>query len=130
MKCIYPVTFKIFSQGSSSRSMNALFKNISINGATIQFNDKYGLIDPTTIINSRVKIELNIFRNDKVFLFATVRSLIEADQNNDSAYLIGVEFEKMEKWQEEHIKKMANLRDKEHNMMWNLLDRNQENVLN
>ncbi len=127
---VYPVTFKLFSQGSSSRCLNGLFKNISIIGANIHFKDKYGLIDPLTIIDSRAKIELNIFGEDKVFLFATVRSITETNKKNEPAYQIGVEFEKLEKWQEENIKRIFNLRDKEHKMMWNLLDRNQEEILN
>jgi len=71
-----------------------------MNGATIQGKDKYGLVDPTTTINARVKIELNIFQKEKVFLFARVRSVIEADLKQDFTYLIGVEFEELEEWQE------------------------------
>ncbi len=130
MNFVYPVTFKIFSQGTSSRSINGLFKNISINGANIKFKDKYGLVDPATIISSRVKVELSIFRKDKVFLFATVKSITETNKKPESAYQIGVEFENLEQWQEEDIIRISNLRDKEHKMMWNLLDRNQEEIHN
>ena len=128
VKFVYPITLKIFSQGASSRVLMCLFKSISMNGATIQGKDKYGLVDPTIIINARVKIELNIFQKEKVFLFARVRSVIEADLEQDSSYLIGVEFEELEEWQEEIINRIFNLRDKEHKMIWNLLDRNQEEV--
>jgi c-di-GMP-binding flagellar brake protein YcgR len=98
-----------------------------MNGATIQGKDKYGLVDTTTI-NARAKIELDIFQQEKVFLFARVRSVIEADPDHDFTYLIGVEFEELEEWQEEIIIRIFNMRDKEHKMIWNLLDRNQEEV--
>jgi len=97
-------------------------------GATIQGKDKYGLVDTTTTINVRAKIELDIFQQEKVFLFARVRSVIEADPDQDSTYVIGVEFEEMEEWQQEIINRIFNMRDKEHKMIWNLLDRNQEEV--
>ena len=128
VKFVYPITLKIFSKGASSRVLMCFFKSISMNGATIQGKDQYGLVDPTTIINARVKIELNIFQKEKVFLFARVRSVIEADLEQDSSYLIGVEFEELEEWQEEIINRIFDLRDKEHKMIWNLLDRNQEEV--
>ena len=59
-----------------------------------------------------------------------MRSVSEVDPDRDFAYFIGVEFEEMEEWQAEIINRILNLRDKEHKMMWNLLDRNEEEVLN
>ncbi len=128
VKFVYPITLKIFSQGASSRVLRCLFKSVSMVGATIQVKDKYGLVDPSTTINARAKIELNIFQKEKVFLFARVRSIIETELDQDFTYLIGVEFEELEDWQEEIIDRIFNLRDKEHKMIWNLLDRNQEEV--
>jgi c-di-GMP-binding flagellar brake protein YcgR len=120
VKFVYPVEFKILSPGFESRSFRGLFSVIAMGGAGFHFKDKYGLIDPEMTIGARIKLDIDVLQEDRIFFFARVRSVIRDDSKDNLTILIGVEFEELLDWQLEKLERIISLRDKDRKMMWKL----------
>ena len=120
VKFVYPVEFKILSPGFENRPFRGLFSTISMRGAGFYFKDKYGLINPEEIEDSRIKLEINVLQEEQIILIARIRSVRRDDSKQDFSVLIGVEFEDLFDWQLEKLEKIISLRNKDRKMMWNL----------
>ncbi len=115
----YPVKFELFKPNLASLSFTGVLYNISIGGACIQFEDKYGRIDPNSLNGSRVKIAIVIPEQEKVYLSAMIHWIRRASEKGFT-FLMGIEYKDIEDWQLEHIEKLIHLKNKDQKMLWNL----------
>lgn len=115
----YPVEIKIFSIRNKATEFDAYIKNISKGGACIQFEDKYGRVDFEELADAKIKITLFMPHGEKVILLSVVRRS-EKDVPEQFFIKLGLQFENVEEWQMEAIKKLISLENKDQNMMWNL----------
>jgi hypothetical protein len=115
----YPVEFKIFSQNFDHMPFNGYLKDISIGGACLQFDDRYGRFNIKDMENVKLKISFSIPTEDRISIFAQIRRIDKTDPKSFSVTL-GIEFKDLESWQLDCIEKLIGMRNKDHNMMWNL----------
>ncbi|MBI5056141.1 MAG: PilZ domain-containing protein [Nitrospirae bacterium] len=115
----YPVEFKLFSQSTEHVSYNGELKDISLSGACMQFEDKYGRLSLKDLNNAKIKITFSIPHGGKASILALIRWIKKIDPRSFSIKL-GIEFQDVENWQMEAIEKLIGMRNKDHNMMWNL----------
>jgi len=115
----YPVEFKVFSQNFDHMPFNGYLKDISIGGACLQFDDRYGRFNIKDAENVKLKISFSIPTEDKISIFAQIRRIKKIDPKSFSITM-GIEFNDLEGWQLDSIEKLIGMRNKDHNMMWNL----------
>jgi hypothetical protein len=115
----YPAEFKVFSQNLENISFNGYLKDISISGACLQFDDKYGRLNLKDTSNVKIKISFSVPNEDKVSILAILRWVTKMDLKTFSVK-IGIEFTELNGWQSDIIEKLIGLKNKDHNMMWNL----------
>lgn len=118
-KFAYPVNFDLFQPGVDSRSFSGFLFNISIGGACIQFEDRYGRIDPGLLVGSRVKVDISIPEGEHIYLGAIIH-WIRRSPGKSFNILAGLEFRDVLDWQLEHLEKFINIRNKDQKMIWNL----------
>ena len=118
----FPVKFNIYSRNSSSRAFSGFIRNMSVGGACIQFDDKYGRVDMEGPGKKRVRFAINIPDGEQIFFNASLIWGRKEAPKKGFSVLIGVEFAEMTDWQVEHLEKFIALRNKDHKMIWNLMD--------
>jgi hypothetical protein len=117
----YPVEFKLFSSQNDCTSFSGLVQNMSVDGACIQFEDRYGRLDLDELPGSKVKITISIPQGEK----ATIHSVIQwISRDISQSFLIrtGIEFVNLEDWQLKAVEKLIGLKNQDRNMMWSLLE--------
>lgn len=130
----YPVEFRVFSRSSDSPSFNntnqtnfnGYLKDISLSGARLQFEDRYGRFDIKGMQHMRLKLTFKIPGGGRTSFFAEIRWIKKPDPK-DFSIKMGIEFKEMEAWQSDAIGKLIGMRNKDHNMMWNLWEQHQDN---
>lgn len=115
----YLIAIKIFSQHTSGIVFSGYVDNMSTSGACIIIEDRYGRANPEELRGSKVKITIRIPESENISLIALTR-WIKRDRNNSFAIMMGIEFENVEDWQLEKIKKIVVMKNKDQTMMWNL----------
>jgi len=115
----YPVEFKVFSQHHDNTSFNGYLRDISVNGACLQYEDRYGRFLLKDMNGAKIKISLSIPHGDKVSIFARAK-WVKKDDCGSFLFKIAIEFEDIAAWQAGIVKKLISMRNKDHNMMWNL----------
>ncbi|MBI4848729.1 MAG: PilZ domain-containing protein [Nitrospirae bacterium] len=115
----YPVEFKLFSQSAEHVSYTGYLKDISLSGACLQFEDKYGRLSLKELNKAKIKISFSIPHGGKASILALIRWIRKIDPRTFSIKM-GIEFQDVENWQMESIEKLIGMRNKDHNMMWNL----------
>ncbi|RJQ18078.1 MAG: PilZ domain-containing protein [Nitrospiraceae bacterium] len=115
----YPVKFKVFRKTSGHSSFNGYLRDISIDGASLEFEDKYGRFSLKEANKSSIKISFSIPHEGKVNIFARIK-WVKKSGSNGNCLSIGIEFKDMESWQLDTIEKLIGMKNKDHNMMWNL----------
>ena len=118
----FPIKFNIYSRNSSSSAFSGFIRNMSVGGACIQFDDKYGRVDIDGLGNKRVRFAVNVPDGEQVFFNSTLIWGRKESPKNGISLLIGVEFAEMTDWQVETLEKFIALRNKDHKMIWNLMD--------
>ncbi|MBI5097978.1 MAG: PilZ domain-containing protein [Nitrospirae bacterium] len=122
----YPAEFKIFSQNPEYLSFKGYLKDISISGACLQFEDKYGRFNIKESKNVKIKISFSIPHEEKVTIFAQIRWIKKVDPK--TFYIsLGIEFKDLEGWHLDVIEKLISMKNKDHNMMWNLWEQYDNN---
>lgn len=122
----YPVEFKLFYQKSDHASFKGYLKDISISGACLQVEDRYGKFIPKELPQTKMKIMFSIPQGDKVSILALIKWVRKVDPKSLSLKM-GIEFQELEPWQIEVIEKLINMRNKDHNMIWNLMEQQDNN---
>ena len=122
----YPAEFKLFAQNSEHASFKGYLKDISASGARLQFEDRYGRFKTEEMKNAKIKISFSIPLGDKVSIFALIRWIKKVDPRS-FFFKIGIEFQDLEAWQLDVIEKLIHMRNKDHNMMWNLWEQYENN---
>jgi len=118
----FPIKFNIYSRNSSSRSFSGFIRNMSVGGACIQFDDKYGRVDIDGLANKHVRFAVKVPDVEQIFFNASPIWGRKEDPKKSFSVLIGVEFTEMTDWQVEHLEKFIALRNKDLKMIWNLMD--------
>jgi hypothetical protein len=128
----YPVEFKLFSQKAEGISFDGLkaynghsgigyLKDISLGGAGLEIEDEYGRFNVDQADRGRVKLTLSVPREDKIIIFAHIQWAKKVE--GTSRIKMGVSFKDLDYRDLTVIEKLIGLRNKDHNMMWNLWER-------
>ncbi|RJQ48806.1 MAG: PilZ domain-containing protein [Nitrospiraceae bacterium] len=123
----YPVEFRLFSRGADNVYFKGYLKDISVSGACLQYDDTYGRFNLEEMRNAKIKLSLSIPNSDKVIVFALIRWVKRIDIRSFS-FKMGIEFQDLERWQLDVIEKLIGMRNKDHNMMWNLWEQYNSNL--
>ena len=112
----YPVEFKIFTQNPVV--LKGILRDISLGGSCLEYEDPYRRIILDDAVNSSVKLTLNIPGYDKLFILAKIRWITNIE--NTSLVKLGIEFSDLAPDQLHIINELIGMKNKDHNMMWNL----------
>lgn len=115
----YPVKFDLYRKHPVSISFAGVIYNISIGGACVQFEDKYGRLDIGTLPGSCLKVVINIPESKKIYLSALIH-WARREAETGFTLLMGIEFREIEDWQIEQIEQFIYLKNKDQKMLWNL----------
>lgn len=115
----YPIEIKILTHHSDSPSIHGYMENVSLSGLGILFEDRYGRVKTDDLKRSKVKITIIMPHGEKVVVVCTIR-WVRKDAPQPFFVQLGIQFDDIEDWQLEAIKKLINIKNKDHNMMWNL----------
>ncbi len=115
----YPAVIKVFTDRSESIDIKAYLDNISMGGACIQFEDRYGRVKADELHKGKVKITITMPDGEKITFLSSVKRVQE---NVPRKFFIelGVGFDNVEDWQIDAIKTLVTMKNKDHNMMWSL----------
>ena len=114
----YPVELKLFSQKTDGIPFSGYLENVSLGGAGLNIDDKYGRIDINGIKNAKIKLTLNIPRENRINIFAYIQW---AKKNKGTSEIkMGIAFKDMSYNELTIIEKLIGLKSKDHNMLWNL----------
>ncbi len=123
----YPLKLKIFSSKLTNISFIGYIEDISLSGAGINFEDRYGMVQIDGLSDSRVKLLIRMPHGDDIVLLSTIR-WIRRDINQKLIVKVGIEFQKLEDWQIKTVKQLISLKNKDQNMMWNLFENYEKNI--
>ena len=90
-----------------------------MSGACLQFDDKYGRLNLKGANNVKIKISFSVPNEDKVSILAIIRWITKEEVRTFSVKM-GIEFQELDDWQLDIIEKLIGMKNKDHNMMWNL----------
>lgn len=117
----YPVECNILIKDSNLSKFSGYIRDISMGGACIECEDKYGRYDINEIKNAKIKISFSMLEGEKVNIFAQIKWIKKIAPT--VMYLkMGIEFRYMESW--DAIGKLIGMKNKDRNMMWNLWEQN------
>jgi len=123
----YPLEMKILTSQLTNTSFSGYIEDISIGGAGIKFEDRYGRIQFDSLKGQRVKLIVRMPHGDDIALLSTIIR-IRRDINQKFIFKVGIEFEKLEDWQLKTVKQLISLKNKDQNMMWNLFENYEKNI--
>jgi hypothetical protein len=116
----YPVKFSVFCPELESITFNGYIKNMSMSGAGLECEDRYGRFKIEEIKNSRIRLEISVPQGNQLVLFSSARWVKRQTAVQGFYIYIGIEFKDIEDWQIEKIEGFMDLRNKDHKMMWNM----------
>ena len=121
----FPVEIKLLIPDIDRASFTGFIKNMSKSGACIQFEDRYGRLDPVDLVGANMRMGFNVPKGKIVI---TSRIMWSRKETKKKFHItIGIEFENLEDWQSESIENLISYKKKDHNMMWNLLEQYENN---
>jgi c-di-GMP-binding flagellar brake protein YcgR len=112
----YPVEFKIFTQ--NPLSLKGVLRDISQGGSCLEFDDPYKRLIFQEALQSTLKLTLSISGFEKKFVLAKIQWIRNVEDT--SMVKLGIEFKDVTMDQIELIDKLLGMRNKDHNMLWNL----------
>jgi len=115
----YVIECKILSHHNERYSFRGYIENVSDSGAGIVFEDRYGRANMDDIKGSKIKLSIVMPGGEKVTLISKAR-WVRKDVPQPFFIQVGIEFENIEKWQMDAVKNLVLVKNKDHNMMWNL----------
>ncbi|HYC21697.1 MAG TPA: PilZ domain-containing protein [Candidatus Bathyarchaeia archaeon] len=118
----YPVSFGLIMPGQAPRGFQGYIKDISLGGACIAVEQRFGLAKRDDLKGLRVKMEISQPEQDSLFLFSVIRWVRMKESKKIWQMLLGLEFEEMAPWQKERLEKFLSLRGKDQEMLWRLWD--------
>ncbi len=119
----FPVKISIYSKDFASKNIfDGYIQNMSMNGACLHFEDKYGRISMNSLKGTRVKLAIKVPRGDEVILNGSIHWARKEIPDHSFTIMIGVELREIAEWQVKQIEKFINLKNKDHKMLWSLLD--------
>ena len=115
----YPVEIKILSGTMDNTVFNGYIENISLGGACVYFEDRYGRVDPVELSDTKMKLIIHMPEGEKMVVLSSAKRII---RNTPEQFFIeiGIEFENLEDWQEKALNKLMTSKKKDQNMMWSL----------
>jgi hypothetical protein len=114
----YPVEFKLLSQKPYGVSFIGYLKDISLGGASLQIEDRYGRFNTNEAENGRLLLTLSIPHEDKTKVYAHIQWAKE--EEGTSHINMGISFKDLDYEDLTVIEKLIGLKGKDHNMLWNL----------
>ena len=117
----YPVEFKLFSLQPQPAPINGFLENISLQGACIQFRDKYGRINTEDLTESRVKVSILMPEGENISILSSVRWK-GGDSSESFSVFLGMEFDDVNESQRQYITSLIDMKNKDMNMIWGLWD--------
>ncbi len=123
----YPVEIMVLSESADNTLFHGYIENISMGGACVQFEDRYGRLNSTKLSDAKAKLFLFMPEGEKVAVLSRVKR-IHMNTPKQFSIEIGVEVENLEDWQERAIEKLAASKKKDQNMMWNLWEQFEKKV--
>jgi c-di-GMP-binding flagellar brake protein YcgR len=118
----YPVSFGLITPGQPPRPFQGYIKDISLGGACIAVEQRFGLANREDLKGLRVKMEISQPEQDSLFLFSVICWVRMKESKKTWQMLLGLEFEEMAAWQKERLEKFLSLRGKDQEMLWRLWD--------
>lgn len=115
----FPVELKLFARSSDFGTFSGFIQNMSISGACIQFEDKYGRIDIGSLKGSNIKVTVIMPEGENISFPCCIRWAVK-DSTKIFAVNIGVEFTHVTDLHMTAIKDLINRKNKDRNMMWTL----------
>jgi hypothetical protein len=122
VKFFYPVEFSILAQGVEGRSYMGMFSVMSGNGALFDFVDKYGLVDIAKIIESPLKMKIEVSKGEYFFVFAKAIWAKQMDSGLEPSIMVAAEFEYMSEWQMDTLECVISRGNRARELMRSLRD--------
>jgi len=123
----YPLELKIFSSQLTNSSFSGYIEDISLSGAGINFEDRYGRVEIDGLKGKGAKLLVSMPHGDDIALLSTIM-WIGRDMNEKMIVKVGIEFQRLEDWQLKTVKQLISLKNKDQNMMWNLFENYEKNI--
>ena len=123
----YPLQLKIFSSQLNNMTYKGYIEDISLSGAGISVEDRYGRIPIDGLEGKGAKLLVSMPHGDDISLLSTIM-WIRRDTNEKMNIKVGIAFEKLEDWQLKTVKQLISLKNKDQNMMWNLFENYEKNI--
>ncbi len=119
----FPVKISIYSQNfGSKKAFDGYIQNMSMNGACVHFEDKYGRIYLKDLKGARIKLTIKVPRGEDVILNAVIGWARKEKPEHSFSIIMGIELREIAEWQVKQIEDFISLRNKDHKMLWSLLD--------
>jgi hypothetical protein len=118
----YPVKFELFSPDRLPRSFIGYIKDMSIDGACIQFEDECGRFNLLELRGALIGLIINVPKKESISLKALIRWIRKDGPAQSSLILMGLEFQEIDDRQIEQIDSFFRLKNKDHKMIWTLWD--------
>jgi len=113
----YPVELTVFTSKSANISFRGCLRDISANGACVEFEDRHGRCNLNEMQDAKIKISFSILEGERVDAFARVQWVKKA-AGGTGAMKMGIEFRYLESW--DAIDHLIGMKNKDRSMMWNL----------
>jgi len=123
----FPVELKLFTQNSDCATFTGFVQDMSISGAHIRFEDKYGRMDVTNLKGINIKIKIIVPEGENLSIPCCIR-WVTKDHANKFAINVGVEFTHITDLHLTAIKDLINRKNKDRNMMWTLWEQYEKQI--
>ncbi len=117
----YPAEFRLISPGTEQSYYRGFLQDLSLSGVCMEIEDRYGRLDLTNLPDAKIKIRVCTPQGETITLPSVIKW---AKKQREQKFIIqmGIEFNSVEEWQLEGIRKLIILKNQDRNMMWNLLE--------
>ncbi len=121
----HPIQFKLFSPEIGSPLVDGYLKDLSLRGARLGLNDRYGQLTGHTLKGLRTKLQIAVPDGDPLQLLCVV-SWARPGRAKKTEVEVGLEFEAIEPWQLEKVEQFLSVRHTDQTMFWTMWDAYEE----
>ena len=111
-----PLEFKIFTRNPVM--LKGYLKDISLGGSCLEFDDPYKRIIVGEALHSTVRLSLGFPGSEKMVVLAKVQWI--SSLGNSTVIRLGIAFSDLTQEQLERIQMLIGMKNKDHNMLWNM----------
>ena len=118
----HPIRFKLFARDARLAPTVGYVKDMSLGGARIRIQDRFGQVQATALRGQRAKLEITLPDGDTLHVVSLVTWVKRPITARQEEVELGVQFELLEGTQLQKISALLAMRHTDRTLLWSMWD--------